>query len=720
MDPREACTSLLNGLDEDILEYVIGMLEGDEDQETMEAAVADFLISCDHCATEDEATAKCRELFDALKASALASEAETEPELRVLDQKVNMADTDAHLFRDTTKDELGGRLVDLDEALETRKKRKAQQEAELRAVRAAHMRILAQRAAEEAALEDAVTKAVTLRAANGAYTGAVEAKPFALPNPGGGRDLLENASFTLVRGRIYGLIGRNGKGKSTLLRALASRMVGDIPPELTVHYVSQEVKMTDESKQWTPVQMVVHADVERRLLLAESAELNVDNMDDEQARRLQEVTSRLELIEANSAEERATTLLTNLGFTAELRDRQMSALSGGWRVRTALAAAIFARPDLLLLDEPTNHLSIGAVLWLARELSTSEVWQQRMVVVVSHDRVFLDEVCSDTLHVSGAARQLTQSRGNYSSWAKRRQQQQLTHSREMESKARMIKELRDYKPLGSTPKAMKIFKSKEKQADKLEEEARELEEAAAALTEDAEQPMDLKAGGEISGFVVQIKSVGFSYSKEVDAKLLFRGVELGIDSKSRIVLLGENGNGKTTLVKLILGDLEPTEGEILRAGGTRIALVNQHHADQIDLTLSPLQFLMEKFPGDGSYNHEQQLRSHLHSCGVTSEMQTLPSSALSGGQRSRVALAAVSYTQPHILVLDEPTNNLDLEAVASLADCIEKFSGGVVLVSHDQYFVSRVAKEVWVVEKGTATRAESFDAYRTAQLNKLK
>ncbi|KAL1508734.1 hypothetical protein AB1Y20_004829 [Prymnesium parvum] len=712
MEAREACDALLAGLDEEVLAYVVDMLQGEEDQETMRATLAAFLLSCDHCASEDEAVAKCAELFAALHPAEEA--AAPAPQLRVLDKKTSLADADAHLFRDKAADQLGGRLVGLDEALETRKKRKAQQEAELRAVKAAHTRVVAQRREEEAALQAAATQAVLLRAQRGAFTGAIEAKPFSLPNPGGGRELIENATFTLVRGRIYGLIGRNGKGKSTLLRALASRAVGDIPAELTVHYVSQEVQMSEESREWTPVQVVLDADVERRLLLQEAAALADD---DEHALRLQKVTARLELLDAHSAEERAITLLSNLGFSAELRGRPMSALSGGWRVRTALAAAIFAKPDLLLLDEPTNHLSIGAVLWLARELTTAETWRERTVVVVSHDRVFLDEVSTDTLHVSGAARRLTQSRGNYTAWAKRREQQQLTHAREMESKQRMIKELRDYKPLGSTPKAMKIFKSKEKQADKLEEEACELEEAAAALLEDAETPMSLKAGGKLPGFAVQVKGVSFAYGGGAP---LFRDVEMGIDSSSRIVLLGENGNGKTTLVKLILGELTPTAGEVLRAGGVRIALVNQHHADQIDLTLSPLQFLMERFPGDSSYDHEQQLRSHLHSCGVSGQMQTVPSSALSGGQRSRVALAAVSYTQPHILVLDEPTNNLDLESVASLADCIDKFAGGVVLVSHDQYFVSRVAKEVWVVEKGKVARASSFDHYREAQVAKMK
>jgi len=259
---------------------------------------------------------------------------------------------------------------------------------------------------------------------------------------------------------------------------------------------------------------------------------------------------------------------------------------------------------------------------------------------------------------------------------------------------------------------------KQKQAEKLEEELKNLEIEAAALQEDAEIPLSLKAGGELSGFVVQIKNVGFRYT--TDLPFLFRGAEMGIDSKSRIVLLGENGNGKTTLVRLMLGDLEATEGTITHASGVRIALVNQHHADQIDLTLSPLRFMLDKFPGDGSYEHEQAIRSHLSGCGVTSQLMTLPASALSGGQRSRVSLAAVSYTKPHVLVLDEPTNNLDLESVVALADCIERFEGGVVLVSHDQYFVGRVAKEVWVVDGGAVSKAESFDKYRAQALAKLK
>jgi ATP-binding cassette subfamily F protein 3 len=376
---------------------------------------------------------------------------------------------------------------------------------------------------------------------------------------------------------------------------------------------------------------------------------------------------------------------------------------------------------MLLLDEPTNHLSIGAVLWLARELTTSSVWAERIVMIVSHDRVFLDEVCTDVLHISGAARRLTQSHGNYSMWAKRRATQQKTFERTAAVRAAEIEKLKEFAGhgyrYGGSSSAINKMKMKEKQAEKLEEEAGAEEEALAALQEDAELPLTLKAGGELSGFAVQLRDVGFGY----DAKRppLFTGAELGIDSKSRVVLLGENGLGKTTLVKLMLGTLEPSSGEVHRAGQARVGLVNQHHADQLDLTLTPLQFLMDKFPGDGSYAHEQALRSHLHGAGVLSEHQVLPASALSGGQRSRVALAAVSYAAPHVLILDEPTNNLDLESVAALADCVERFEGGVVLVGHDQYFVGRVAKEVWAVEDGRLRKQGSFEAYRKVQLAKI-
>ena len=529
------------------------------------------------------------------------------------------------------------------------------------------------------------------------------------------------------------------KGKSTMLRAIAARRVGDVPANVTVHYVSQEVLLTEDQRGKTPVECVVDADIERNLLSEELIGLekraSSGDLDVEGSKRHGEVLSRLDEIEADSAPRRAKELLDNLGFSDALQSRSLSQLSGGWRVRTMLAAAIFAKPDLLLLDEPTNHLSILAVMWLARELSTSETWKERIVVIVSHDRHFMDEVCSDCLHVSGVARKLTQSRGNYSVWAKRRKDEQVLFAKEQAKRQEEIDKLREYAghgfKYGGSSSQINKMGQKTKQADKLEEIHAEHAIELAALQEDIELPMKIAAGGELNGFVVQLKGVGFGYPGAKPERL-FRHCEFGITSKSRIVLLGENGNGKTTLVKLIMGELQPSDGDVLRSPHARFAVVNQHHADQIDLSLTPLEFLKSQFPGDGSYEHMQKLRSHLSSCGVTSgssnnasgaskvfDLQNTPAKGLSGGQRSRVALAAVSFAQPHVLVLDEPTNNLDLESVAALAECVKNFEGAVICVSHDQYFVTAVANEAWVVSGGIVKQVESFDSYRAAQYKVL-
>jgi ATP-binding cassette subfamily F protein 3 len=521
----------------------------------------------------------------------------------------------------------------------------------------------------------------------------------------------------------------------------------------------------------TPVEVVVHADVERRLLLEEQAELHsheAQGSGDVDVARLSTIIERLDLIDSDSVSTRATQLLENLGFSEELRARPMSALSGGWRVRTALAAAIFARPDMLLLDEPTNHLSIGAVLWLIRELSANPVWDDRILVIVSHDRYFLDAVSTDVLHVSGVARRLTQQHGNYTAWSGRRAEQQKAFARQAELRRTEIKELREYAghgfKYGGSSASINKMAMKAKQADKLELVEVEQADEGAALQEDVELALNLQSGGRLDGFLIQLLEVSFGYPGAT--KPLFAGAELGIDSSSRLVLLGENGapamrsvplrlpasrtrararthahtrthmdarslallaaslslragNGKTTLVKLMIGALEPTAGEVRRKAGTRIAIVNQHHADQLDLDKTPLEFMADRFPGDGSNAHMLTLRSHLDRMGVPTIKQSVPAYGLSGGQRSRVALAAVSYVSPHVLVLDEPTNNLDLESVGALAECVQRFEGAVILVSHDQFFVSQVANEVWVVAGGKVKRVESFEKYRAQQLRKL-
>ena len=570
----------------------------------------------------------------------------------------------------------------------------------------------AETAAVESELSEAKRTAAKLRLADGAgELTSVACSHFSLPNPGGGANLLDDASFVLAPGHRYALIGRNGKGKSTLLRWLAARRVGNLPPSLSVHYVSQEVNMSAEQELQLPLDVVLAADVERVLLLAEEAELEAAGGAADPS-RVMAVQERLTAIGAASASSRATKLLINLGFSEELQGRQMKDLSGGWRVRVALSAALFAAPDLLLLDEPTNHLSIAAVLWLSKELSTSAVWKERIVCVVSHDRTFLDDACGDVLHISGVARRLTQQRGTYSTWAARRSEQQKTWAKRLELRAVERAKLAEFAghgfKYGGSSSQINMQQMKLKQIEKIDRETEDEAAELAALNEDAELPLKLQAGGRLRQPCAQLKNVGFGYPSM--SAPLFTKAEFSVDGDSRIVFLGENGNGKTTLVKLITGELEPTIGTVTRDGGARIALVNQHHADQLNLEVTPLAFLIDEFPGD-SYAHEQKLRGHLAQCGVGQELQRTPGKALSGGQRSRVALAAVSFAKPHLLIMDEPTNNLDLEAVEALADCVSSFDGGVILVSHDQFFVSKVANEVWHVGNGGVNRVESFAAY---------
>ncbi|GMH61249.1 hypothetical protein TrLO_g238 [Triparma laevis f. longispina] len=591
----------------------------------------------------------------------------------------------------------------------------------------------------EAELEAARSTSIKARRDLGAFKGQIEAKSFTLPNPGGGANLLEDAACILVRGHCYGLIGRNGKGKSTLLKAIASRRVGDVPDNVTVNYVNQDVQLTSITENLTPVECVVNADLERTMLLAECAEFErkVDSGDynAEDQKKHGECMEILEVIEADTANRRAEELVTNLGFSDELKGRKLKDLSGGWRVRTMLAAAIFSRPDMLLLDEPTNHLSISAVLWLSREIANNPVWKDRIVVIVSHDRSFLDEVCTDCLHISGAARRLTSSKGNYTLWSSRRADMKKLHDKQSALRAAKMNKLNDMADCGfrygGSSSAINKKKQAELQSSKLLEEDEAAAEEAASLQEDIELPLELKSGGIIPGFVVNLKDLSFNYP---DCPTLFSNVEYGITSESRIVLLGENGNGKTTLVKLITGELSPTAGEVVINGNARVALVNQHHADQIDMNLTPLQYMQSIYkakPGVTGYDHLQSLRSHLAKCGVTSasdakdggevvlEMQNTPCKALSGGQRSRVAFAGVSYKEPHVIVLDEPTNNLDLESVEALALAVKNFKGAILCVSHDQHFVETISNEAWVVGDGAVTKIESFRWYKDKCMRKL-
>ena len=361
-------------------------------------------------------------------------------------------------------------------------------------------------------------------------------------------------------------------------------------------------------------------------------------------------------------------------------------------------------------------------MFLAKELVENPVWKSRIIVCVSHDRHFLDETTTDSLHISGVAKRVTSHRMNYSSWAKKRREQQIALKKRTELRQIKIDTLKEFAGhgfrYGGSSSQINMMQKKASEAKKLELEAKEEQNELADLEEDRENSLSLCAGGELqSQSIAMLESCSFRYPNT--EKDIFTDVDLSVDSKSRVVLLGENGQGKTTLVKVITNALKSTGGSVKRDHGARISLVNQHHAEQLKYDMTPLQFMLEKYKGDGSYKHEQEIRGHLSSCGVPTALQSIPSGSLSGGQRSRVAMAAVSYFKPHLIVLDEPTNNLDLESCEALAKAISDFKGGVILVSHDQFFVEQVGKEFIAIENGRAVRFENFKKYRASIAAKM-
>mmetsp|Transcript_41752 Transcript_41752/g.104344 ORF Transcript_41752/g.104344 Transcript_41752/m.104344 type:complete len:753 (+) Transcript_41752:38-2296(+) len=742
---KAVCQELLKGLDPDVLEYISGCVLDDEKllpKEDLVEVVAPLLESADLCSSDSEAEALAEQLWEKLNADGLGTERKAEVVLlksavlmggmeKEEDEKKEKA-----MLMDPKLARRGGNAFGtnvVEEEPDVHSKAsiaKARNDAKAKAKREAAAEAARK---EQLEMEEDLSRArmevarLRLKGDMESSSNVLETEPFELPNPGGGENLLEDVCLRLVPGHRYGLIGRNGKGKSTLLRWFASRRIKGLPKLLSVHYVAQEIPLAVMNEGLHPLDMVLAADVEREALLSDLAELEERSKGKDEddagaaAMEMASVHEKLHMIDSDGAEGRARSMLVSLGFSEELLNRKMKDLSGGWRVRVALASALFAKPDVLLLDEPTNHLSIDAVLWLQRTLSLGTEWKNRIIVVVSHDRTFINEVCGDMLHISGVARRLTHHKGNYDLFASKRAEMQAAWAKTTELRQAKRDKLLEYtrrQGRAYTLSATIAAKMQRvKQIEKLDNEADEEENEFAYLEEDEDLALSLQGGGELELPVAKLEDVAFGYSED---KMLFKGVNMCIDGKSRICLLGENGAGKTTLVKVMMGLLDTTKGFVSRDHGARFALVNQHHADQLDLSLTPLAFMHQTFPGDGSYGHEQALRSALAQTGVYSELQTTVINCLSGGQRSRVALAVTSMQKPHVLVMDEPTNNLDIESVEALADAVAGFPGGVILVSHDQTFVSKVAKEVMLVGGGKVTKLESFEAYCKQVMKKVK
>ncbi|KAL1226836.1 ATP-binding cassette sub-family F member [Trichinella spiralis] len=499
-----------------------------------------------------------------------------------------------------------------------------------------------------------------------------------------GKELFTNASLTIAAGRRYGLVGPNGMGKTTLLKHIANRKL-DIPSNIDILYCEQEIEVDEKSA----IDVVILADVKRKKLLDEERQLmeKVSDGDLSVNERLQEVCDELRAIGADAAEPRARRILAGLGFNAEMQSRPSNQFSGGWRMRISLARALFLEPTLLLLDEPTNHLDLNAVIWLDNYLQN---WKKTLLVV-SHDQSFLDSICTDIIHLD--QQKLYYYKGNYSQFKKMFGQKRKELEKEYEKQQ---KQLRDLKISGKSnkqalEKVAKGKQAKQKKDNKIDDFYNE-ENKMNLIQRPKDYVVKFRFPDPpaLNPPILGAHDVSFGFPGR---PMLFENVNFGIDLSSRIAIVGPNGVGKSTFLKLLLGDLEPTRGEIRKNHRLRIGRFDQHSSEHLNNDESPVEYLRRLF----------NLNTNL-----------------SGGQKSRVALAELSLSAPDVLILDEPTNNLDIESIDALADAINEFQGGVLMVTHDERLIRETDCQLWIVEDQNICEIDGdFDDYRKELLESL-
>ena len=512
-----------------------------------------------------------------------------------------------------------------------------------------------------------------------------------------GNRLLTEASISLGYGRRYGLTGRNGVGKSTLLRAMSQREIA-IPSHITILHVEQEITGDDT----TALQSVLDADVWRSICLREQdsvmerlgalenqksttnsefgSEARIERERQELDSRLLELHEQLADLDADTAEARASQILAGLGFSPEAQQQATKTFSGGWRMRLALARALFCRPALLLLDEPSNMLDVPSVAFLADYLQS----YPSTVLVVSHDRAFLDEVATDMIHQHNE--RLDYYHGNFTMFEASKEERFKNQLREYESQMMYRKHLQTF---------IDKFRYNAAKSSEAQSRIKKLQKLPKIElpTLEAETSFIFPTPEKIPPPMLQMTGVSFGYNEH---RNLLNGIDIDVQFGSKIGIIGPNGAGKTTVLKLLTGQLEPQGGLVNRHPRLRIGYFAQHHIDALDLSVNAVTFLARKFPG----KHDEEYRRALGSFGITGLTGLQQMNTLSGGQKSRVAFAMLAMQTPHILVLDEPTNHLDISAMDALIDALKAFEGGVILVSHDVRFLDKVCTQLWLCGSG--------------------
>ncbi len=502
----------------------------------------------------------------------------------------------------------------------------------------------------------------------------------------GGRAILERASATVPVGARVGLIGRNGAGKSTLMKALIGEIEpddGEIskPSRARIGYIAQEAP----SGNTTPEEVVLASATERAALLAELE--TCTDMD-----RMGDVHERLFAIDAYSAPARAAKILNGLGFDEEMQQRPVDSFSGGWKMRIALGALLFSEPDILLLDEPSNHLDLEATLWLENFLKSYPA----TLVVISHERDLLNKVVDHILHLQGG--QLTLYPGGYDAFEKQRAERAAQLAAAKASQEAQAARLRDYVARNSArASTAKQAQSRAKMLAKMQ--------PIAALMEDPSLSFDFPDPSEMKSPMITLEQAAVGYG---EAPPILKRLNFRIEADDRIALLGRNGNGKTTLARLLAAQLSPAEGAVNAPGKLKVGYFTQYQVEELAGEDTPVDLMTRAMQGQSP----GAVRAQLGRFGFSGPKAQQRVEKLSGGERARLALALITRDAPHLLILDEPTNHLDVDAREALVQALNAYSGAVILISHDRHMVELTADRLVLVDGGTAREYDgSVDDY---------